>query len=250
MNKSNRSMRTKTRKLVIISMLSAISIFLGLTGLGFIVIPPVKATIMQIPVIIGAIIEGPIVGAIIGLVFGLFSMYQALVAPTVTSFMFWNPIIALVPRILIGIASYYVYKAAFNGSKKNLKLTALVSSFILSALVYILLTSFLNQFVSILIALIIFIISSFIALKIKYKNKEQSLAVGISAIVGALVNTVGVLGLTYIFYLDRYATALGISKATASGSLIAVGIGNGIPEAFICAIITIPVIIAVKKIRK
>ncbi len=50
-------------------MLSGISIFLGLTGLGFINIPPVKATIMHIPVIIGAIIEGPIVGGLIGLVF-------------------------------------------------------------------------------------------------------------------------------------------------------------------------------------
>lgn len=250
MNKSNRTMRTKTRKLVIISMLSAISIFLGLTGLGFIIIPPVKATIMQIPVIIGAIIEGPIVGAIIGLVFGLFSMYQALVAPTVTSFMFWNPIIALVPRILIGIGSYYVYKSAFSGAKKNLKLTALISSFILSALVYILLISFFNEIISIIVAIFIFIISSFIALKIKYKNKEQSLAVGISAIAGALINTVGVLGFTYIFYLDRYAKSLDLSRTAAGGSLVAVGIGNGIPEAFIRALITIPVIIAVKKIRK
>ncbi|MFQ6848887.1 MAG: ECF transporter S component, partial [Clostridium perfringens] len=36
--------RQKTRKLVVIGMLSGISIFLGLTGLGFINIPPVKAT--------------------------------------------------------------------------------------------------------------------------------------------------------------------------------------------------------------
>lgn len=64
------------RQIAMIGMLSAISIFLGLTGLGFIPIPPVKATIMHIPVIIGAIVEGPIVGSLVGLVFGLFSMYQ------------------------------------------------------------------------------------------------------------------------------------------------------------------------------
>lgn len=64
--------RQKTRKLVVIGMLSGISIFLGLTGLGFINIPPVKATIMHIPVIIGAIIEGPIVGGLIGLVLDYF----------------------------------------------------------------------------------------------------------------------------------------------------------------------------------
>ena len=70
------------RKMVIIGMLSGISIFMGLTGLGFIPLPFMKATIMHIPVIIGAIIEGPVVGAFVGLVFGLFSMYNALVNPT------------------------------------------------------------------------------------------------------------------------------------------------------------------------
>ena len=45
------------RQITMVGMLSAISIFLGLTGLGFIPIPPVKATIMHIPVIIGAIVE-------------------------------------------------------------------------------------------------------------------------------------------------------------------------------------------------
>lgn len=54
------------RQIAMIGMLSAISIFLGLTGLGFIPIPPVKATIMHIPVIIGAIVEGPIVGSLVG----------------------------------------------------------------------------------------------------------------------------------------------------------------------------------------
>lgn len=76
------------RQIAMIGMLSAISIFLGLTGLGFIPIPPVKATIMHIPVIIGAIVEGPIVGSLVGLVFGLFSMYQNFTAPGPTSFIF------------------------------------------------------------------------------------------------------------------------------------------------------------------
>ena len=59
------------RQLTTIGLLSAICVFMGLTGLGFIPLPFMKATIMQIPVIIGAILEGPIVGATIGLVFGL-----------------------------------------------------------------------------------------------------------------------------------------------------------------------------------
>ena len=102
------------RKMVIIGMLSGISIFMGLTGLGFIPLPFMKATIMHIPVIIGAIIEGPVVGAFVGLVFGLFSMYNALVNPTPLTPIFLNPIVSVVPRILIGIVAYYVYKLLKN----------------------------------------------------------------------------------------------------------------------------------------
>ena len=93
------------RQLTSIGLLSAISIFMGLSGVGFIPLPFMKATIMHIPVIIGAIIEGPLVGATVGLVFGIFSIYQNITAPTAMSVVFMNPIIAIVPRILIGITS-------------------------------------------------------------------------------------------------------------------------------------------------
>ena len=91
------------RQLTTIGMLSGISIFMGLTGLGFIPLPFMKATIMHIPVIIGAILEGPLVGATVGLVFGLFSIYQNITAPTLLSPVFMNPIVAIIPRVLIGI---------------------------------------------------------------------------------------------------------------------------------------------------
>ena len=110
-----------TRQLSIVGMLSAISIFMGLTGIGFIPLPFMKATIMHIPVIIGAIIEGPVVGGIVGLVFGLFSIYQNITSPTALSPIFMNPIVAIIPRVLIGIVSYYVYK--FMKQKfKNIKI--------------------------------------------------------------------------------------------------------------------------------
>ena len=78
------------RKMAITGMLAAVSILLGSTPLGFIPIGPTKATIMHLPVIIGAIMEGPIVGVGIGLIFGIFSMIQAAMAPTVTSFVFYK----------------------------------------------------------------------------------------------------------------------------------------------------------------
>jgi uncharacterized membrane protein len=68
----------RTRKIVITGIMGAIAIFLGLTRWGFIPwFGGVSLTIMHVPVIIGAILEGPLVGLIIGLIFGLFSMIQA-----------------------------------------------------------------------------------------------------------------------------------------------------------------------------
>lgn len=103
----------RTRKIAITGVLGAISIVLGLTRLGFIPwFSGASLTVMHIPAIIGAIIEGPFVGAAIGLIFGLFSMLQAAIAPTgPTDVWFTNPFLAVLPRLLIGPAAYYVWKA-------------------------------------------------------------------------------------------------------------------------------------------
>ncbi|MGL5067871.1 MAG: ECF transporter S component [Sarcina sp.] len=90
----------------------------------------------------------------------------------------------------------------------------------------------------------------FLSLKIKRKDKHEVLSIGVAAVLGTMVNTIGVLGLIYIIYINQYAHALGISSQLAGASILAVGITNGIPEAFISAIVTIPVVLAVKKIRK
>ena len=75
---------------------------------------------MHIPVIIGAIMEGPLVGGLIGLIFGLFSIFQAATNPTPVSFVFLNPIVSVLPRVLIGIVTYYAYRFAKNlGAKKS-----------------------------------------------------------------------------------------------------------------------------------
>ena len=107
---ASQAKRLGTRQLTVIGMLSAISIVLGSTGYGFIPLPMAKATIMQIPVIIGAILEGPVVGAAVGLIFGLFSIFQNITNPNILSFAFLNPLVSVLPRILIGITAYYAYK--------------------------------------------------------------------------------------------------------------------------------------------
>lgn len=195
--------RQNVRKMVIVAMLSGICLFLGLTGLGFIPLPLFKLTILHLPVIIGAIIEGPVVGASIGLIFGLFSIYQNITAPTPMSPFFYNPLVSILPRVLIGIVSYYVYKF------------------------------------------------------LRSKLKNVKLSISIAAIIGSLVNTIGVLGLIYLIYFKDYAQILMDKGTVASNSISAVTtalltvIGtNGLAEAILSAIIVTPIVIAVSKIQK
>lgn len=121
----------RTRKIVITGVLSAISIFLGMTRLGFIPwITGASLTIMHIPVIIGAVLEGPVVGVAIGFIFGLFSLIQAAVAPTgPADVWFTNPLLSILPRLFIGPISWLVYEGL-----KRWKIPALISAGVLGSL--------------------------------------------------------------------------------------------------------------------
>ena len=88
--------RLNVRKMAVIGVLSAISVMMSMIPfIGYIPIGPIKATIMHIPVIIGAIVEGPVVGAIIGLIFGLTSLWNAITQPVTLSPLFLNPLVSV-----------------------------------------------------------------------------------------------------------------------------------------------------------
>ncbi len=94
-----------TRKIVIAGMLGAVSIVLGASGLGLIPVPTPagKVTILHIPTILAGILEGPLVGGLVGLIFGLFSFLRA------SNAIFADPLVAILPRIFIGVIAYYVF---------------------------------------------------------------------------------------------------------------------------------------------
>ena len=117
--KSRKTKKLEVRKMAIIGVLAAISIMLSMTPLGFIPLGPVNATIMHIPVIIGAVLEGPLVGITVGLIFGATSLFRALTMPTITSFALINPLVSILPRVLIGIVAYYVYKLTIKLTKNT-----------------------------------------------------------------------------------------------------------------------------------
>ncbi|MBS7578068.1 MULTISPECIES: ECF transporter S component [unclassified Enterococcus] len=112
---------TQTRKTTTLAILVALLFLLAFTPLGFIPIPPLNPTIMHIPVIVGGILLGPVYGGVLGGIFGLISLFRAtlqgnfifspLVAVPGTANGDWRAIIiALLPRILIGIVAYYVFQ--------------------------------------------------------------------------------------------------------------------------------------------
>lgn len=104
---------------------------------------PIKPTLLHLPVIIASIILGWRKGAFLGLIWGLISFITATIVTTPTSFLFspFQPVIgtnhgslgalfiAFVPRILVGILPYFVYRiskkrlwvglAAFAGTATN-----------------------------------------------------------------------------------------------------------------------------------
>ena len=123
------------------AMFLAIELILTLTPLGYIRIPGLAITLLHIPVVVCGILMGPGWGAALGLVFGLTSIWNATMQPSITSFVFspfvtvggisgnWTSlIIALVPRILLGAISGWLYE--LFSKKINRPLSALLAAVI------------------------------------------------------------------------------------------------------------------------
>ena len=115
--------KTDTRYMATLAMLSGLLLVMGMTGIGFIPLPVIKATTMHIPVILGAILLGPGAGAALGAVFGLLSIWVNTTTPGLLSFAF-SPFmsnegligaaksiwIALGCRVLFGFAAGWLWK--------------------------------------------------------------------------------------------------------------------------------------------
>jgi uncharacterized membrane protein len=98
--------RFDTRQIVVAGIIGGVALFLGFTRLGLIPVPiPLigNATIMHIPAIVGGVLEGPVVGMLAGAIFGIFSFLQA------ENPVFLNPVVAIAPRLLIGVVAWAVF---------------------------------------------------------------------------------------------------------------------------------------------
>jgi uncharacterized membrane protein len=110
------SSSSPVKKIVVAGALSAVSIVLFLTPFGYIPwVAGASLTVMHVPAIIGAVLEGPIVGAIIGGIFGVSALVKSATMPQGPIDVFFvNPIISVLPRILVGVAAWAAFRA-FRG---------------------------------------------------------------------------------------------------------------------------------------
>ncbi len=253
------------RRIVIAGVLGGIAIFLGYTRLGFIPVPTPagNATIMHVPAIIGGILEGWGVGAVIGAIFGIFSFVQA------TTPLFRDPLVAIVPRLFIGITPYFVYQ----GLRRVNRNVGLVIAAIILVLVglfaydmlgfapqnltfafggpadhpWINLTGqsalLLYQVTGVLIILLGLAAAGIFAYY-ALADKMELLAIGAAAVVGTLTNTVLVLTMAVISPLSPGGKGWMTPQVA-----LAVGITNGIPEIIVAVIITVAVVSAWKNLE-
>jgi len=253
---------TVVRKVVVAGVLGAVAILLGATHLGYIPwVVGVAITVMHVPVIIGAILEGPIVGAAIGLLFGLSSMVQAYVAPTGPGdYYFRNPIVSVLPRLLIGPLAYLVYRLLQERkSWKSLGILMGVIAVALGALAVAYATPTLPSYetalgvqagaavptlkVIVLASTLLIAVLGMASLYWILRHKSEATAVGTAAVVGTLTNTILVLGTIGLM------GSLGWAAPLPWVVILAVAVTNGIPEIVAAVILTVAVVVAWKRIE-
>lgn len=192
---------SKTRGLAQTALFTALILLMAFTPfLGYIPLGFTRATIIHIPVILGAVLLGPKKGAFLGGVFGLTSFMNNTINPTVTSFVFTpfyslgtysggigSLIICFIPRILVGVVPYYVYCLIQKRSK----------------------------------------------------NQVSSAGLVLAGLSGALTNTLLVMNLIFLFFRDAYASANGVASHAVYGFILSIIGMNGVPEAIVAAILTL-----------
>ena len=115
----------QTKFVILVAMFISIQIVMMLIPfLGFIPIFALSITTLHIPTILAGILLGVKAGAIVGASFGLMSITNATIRPILTSFLFspfapaptgfsgnpWSLVVALLPRVLLGVFAALIYQ--------------------------------------------------------------------------------------------------------------------------------------------
>lgn len=203
--------RTNISELVKTALFVAIIILLSVTPLGYISLGVINATIIQIPVIIGAILFGWKKGAFLGGVFGITSMIKNTVQPNATSFVF-SPFVPVF------------------GSDEG---------------------SFFAVIVCIVSRVMIGVVSGLLFAALAKTKLSKAISAGICGFCGAMTNTVLVMGGIYVFFGQSYSAAKEQAYdtliTTVMATITGVGVTEAVVSAVICAAVAIPLLKAFRK---
>lgn len=187
-----------TRWMVCVALMAAIIIVLANTPLGMIQLPIIKATTVHIPVIVGAILFGPLAGGILGGVFGICSLISNTMAPTLLSFAF----------------SPFLSTTGFAGVAKAL-------------------------WISVGCRILIGVVAGWLWILFEKFKVNQFAALPIVGFIGAMTNTVLVMGSIYVLFAQQYAQAQDVAVTAVWGLIIGTVTASGIPEAIAAAILVL-----------
>lgn len=179
-----------------LALMAAIVILLANTPLGMIQLPIIKATTVHIPVILGAILLGPMAGGILGAVFGICSLVSNTLAPTLLSFAF----------------SPFLSTTGLSGAIKAV-------------------------WISVGCRVLIGVAAGWLWILLAKIKVPSLVALPITGFVGAMVNTVTVMGSIYVLFAQQYAEAQNVALTAVFGLVMGTVTASGIPEAIAAAVL-------------
>lgn len=263
----------KTYELVLTALFTAIIVIMAFTPLGYIPLVVINATIIHIPVILGALFLGPKKGAFLGFVFGLTSFINnTFKAATASAFVF-SPVLAynvvgvsgifkslyicFVPRILVGVVPYFVYILIRRALRSEQKMARIVVDAAASLILFISVRAFLIRLlpeaVTPLICTLIGLLTGIVlmvVLTVSGSRKESAnIALAYAGLAGAFTNTLFVMSGIFILYKDAYAQAVGVAGEAVLDVIMGVVTFNGIVEAVVAAIIVAGVGYALTRVK-
>lgn len=110
-----------TRRLTTTALLAALVLLLAFTNLGYIPFLTLAITIVHVPVIIAVLAGGARMGFTIAFLFGATSWYQNLTSPaSILSPLFHNPLVSVLPRLLIVPVMLLVIRCLRNSPRRKL----------------------------------------------------------------------------------------------------------------------------------
>ncbi len=184
------------RQMTLLALMAAIVILLANTPLGMIQLPIIKATTVHIPVILGAMLLGPMAGGILGAVFGICSLVSNTVAPTLLSFAF----------------SPFLSTTGLSGAVKAL-------------------------WISVGCRILIGVAAGWLWIALQKLRVPSLAALPVVGFVGAMVNTITVMGSIYLLFAQQYAEAQNVALTAVFGLIMGTVTASGIPEAIAAAVL-------------